>query len=137
MIATRTNRDAELCCIITLMRFILSLVILLPLCAQPPQEPQKKVPPPLKNLKVLQPEEVRNTMFGMRASLGVMCTHCHIQGDNASDENPKKLIARFMMTMVREINVKFPDGKEHVTCYTCHRGKTTPEMAPPPAPPAQ
>ena len=100
--------------------------------AQPPQEAQKKGPPPPKNLKVLKPEEVRNVMFGMRASLGVMCTHCHVQGDNASDENPKKLVARQMMTMTREINAKFPDGKEHVTCFTCHRGKTAPETAPAP-----
>ena len=137
MRVTRTDGEVELWCIITLMRLILSLVILLPLGAQPPQEAPKKGPPPPKNLKVLQPEEVRNTMFGMRASLGVMCNHCHIQGDNASDENPKKLIARSMMTMVKEINAKFQDGKEHVTCYTCHRGKTTPEMAPPPAAPPQ
>jgi hypothetical protein len=120
------------------MRLILPFVILLSmLSAQPPQEPQKKGPPPPKNLKILKPEEVRGMMFGMRASLGVMCNHCHVQGDNASDDNPKKLVARSMMTMLKEINAKFPDGKEHVTCYTCHRGKTTPEMAPPPAPSAQ
>ena len=74
-------------------------------------------------------------MGQMRASLGVMCTHCHVQ-DRASDENPKKLVARQMMTMVKEINAKFPDGKVHVTCYTCHRGKLMPDMAAPP-PPAQ
>jgi Photosynthetic reaction centre cytochrome C subunit len=37
---------------------------------------------------------------------------------------------------VNEINAKFPDGKVHVACYTCHRGKTIPEMVPS-APPAQ
>ena len=81
-------------------------------------------------------EQERPMMGAMRASLGVMCNHCHMVPDMASDENPKKLVARTMMTMVKEINAKFPDGKEHVTCYTCHRGKTTPEMVPPP-PPAQ
>jgi photosynthetic reaction center cytochrome c subunit len=59
-------------------------------------------------------------------------------GDNASDENPKKLVARKMIEMVNDINAKFPDGKAHVTCYTCHRGKNIPDMvAPPAAPPAQ
>ena len=48
----------------------------------------------------------------------------------------KKEIARRMITMVGEINAKFPDGKMHVSCYTCHRGETEPKMAPPP-PPAQ
>jgi hypothetical protein len=57
-------------------------------------------------------------------------------GDNASDENPKKLVARMMMEMVNDINAKFPDGKAHVTCYTCHRGKNMPDMVPPPAAPA-
>src|SRR6185436_7605478 len=107
------------------MRLILPLVLLLSvfsfLSAQQPQEPQKKSRPAPKNLKVLTVEEERPMMMGMRASLGVMCTHCHIQNDYASDENPKKTVARSMMTMVKEINAKFPDGKEHVTCYTCHR----------------
>jgi hypothetical protein len=36
-----------------------------------------------------------------------------------------------MMRMAADINTKFPDGKAHVSCYTCHRGATTPAMAPP------
>ena len=35
---------------------------------------------------------------------------------------PTKLMARMMFEMVKDINSKFPDGKAHVTCYTCHRG---------------
>jgi hypothetical protein len=46
-------------------------------------------------------------------------------------------MARMMIVMTREINAKFPDGKEHVTCFTCHRGsehpKTAPDAAPAPA----
>ena len=120
------------------MRFALSLCLFaaLSLLAQPPQEPQKKGPPAPRNLKVLTVEEERPMMGQMRASLGVMCTHCHVQ-DRASDENPKKVVARQMMQMVKDINAKFPDGKVHVTCYTCHRGKLAPEMAPPPPGPAQ
>ena len=99
-------------------------------------------PQPPKNLKVLKPEDIRPVMGAMQGALGLAqgqrCSFCHIQGDNASDENPKKLVARKMMEMVNDINAKFPDGKVHVSCYTCHRGKTTPDMVPPPAaPPAQ
>jgi photosynthetic reaction center cytochrome c subunit len=119
------------------MRLILTLALFLAVLAgQTPETPPKKSRPAPKNLQVLTVEEERPMMGGMRASLGVMCSHCHMQGDYASDENPKKLVARSMMTMTKEINAKFADGKQHVTCYTCHRGKTLPEMAPPPAAPA-
>jgi photosynthetic reaction center cytochrome c subunit len=118
------------------MRLALFLALLLPLCAQPPQQGQKKGPPPApKNLQVLTPEEERPMMGGMRGSLGVMCTHCHVQ-DRASDELPKKLVARSMMSMVKEINARFQDGKTHVTCYTCHRGQLVPETVVPPVAPA-
>src|SRR5260370_2412808 len=93
---------------------------------------------PHKNLKVLKDDEVRPVMGAMTGALGQRCNFCHAQGDFASDDIPKKLVARQMMVMVNEINAKFPDGKPHVTSYTCHRGKTTPEMVPPPAaPPGQ
>jgi len=109
----------------------LSLVISLTLCAQ---EKKGGAPGPPKNLKVLPADtDIRATMAGFRAGLGVMCTYCHIQGDFASDENPKKNIARAMIGMVGEINSKFPDGKAHVSCYTCHRGETEPKMVPPAA----
>jgi len=86
-----------------------------------------------RNLKVLKAEEERPVMGAMRGSLGVNCDYCHVQ-DRAADDNPKKLVARTMMEMVNNINGRFPDGKVHVTCYTCHRGKTTPDMTPPPPP---
>jgi hypothetical protein len=38
---------------------------------------------------------------------------------------------------VNDDNAMFADGKVHVTCYTCHRGKNMPETAPPPAAPGQ
>ena len=89
-------------------------------------------------LKGVAADQVLPAMQFMSTSLGVDCNFCHVQGDNASDDNPKKLVARKMIEMVNDINAKFPDGKVHVSCYTCHRGKTTPDMVPPPAaPPGQ
>jgi hypothetical protein len=70
-------------------------------------------------------------MAAFRAGLGVMCSYCHVQGDFASDDNPKKDIARMMISMAKDINAKFPDGKMHVTCFTCHRGAEEPLTAPP------
>jgi hypothetical protein len=42
-------------------------------------------------------------------------------------------MARMMISMAKDINSKFPDGKDHVSCFTCHRGSTAPLMAPPAA----
>lgn len=84
-----------------------------------------------KNLKILKPEEVMPSMRSFTAGLGVRCDFCHVQGDRASDENPKKLTARNMIAMVQQINTHF-NGSPKVTCYTCHRGETEPKSTPTP-----
>jgi hypothetical protein len=120
--------------LLSLTMLCLSTVLCLGMFAQDTPPPQKKGGGmPHTNLKILKDENIGQVMQGFRAALGVQCTYCHIQGNFASDENPKKDIARHMITMAQEINGKFPDGKEHVTCYTCHRGAAMPLTAPPPA----
>jgi len=112
----------------------LALVLSLSLFAQ--DKEKKKGPSPFanpKNLKVLPSEGLQPTMQFYRAALGVMCTYCHVQGDFASDDVRKKVIARNMIRMVGDINSRFPDGKAHVSCYTCHRGEAEPKMTPPAA----
>jgi hypothetical protein len=86
-----------------------------------------------QNLKFFPAENLQQTMQAFRACLGVMCSYCHVQGDFASDDNPKKETARMMIHMAMDINAKFADGKRHVSCYTCHRGETEPKMTPPAA----
>jgi hypothetical protein len=86
-----------------------------------------------KNLQVLKPAEVRASMGAATAGLGVTCAECHAAPDMSSDEKPAKLIARKMFAMTADINSKFPDGKAHVSCYTCHRGQKEPLMVPPAA----
>ena len=86
--------------------------------------------PPPKNLKLLDPKtDMRFVMQGFNEALGVQCTHCHVQGDFAADTNPKKEMARKMISMVRLIDTSFPssagifpDGYHEVDCSTCHRG---------------
>lgn len=122
----------------THMRLLIATMLCLaPLIAQeaPPGGAQKGGPQPHKNLKILTDEQVRPAMGAFRVALGVQCNYCHVQGDFASDENPKKNVARMMLTMVHDINAKFPgaDANAKVTCYTCHRGAATPLTAPPPA----
>ena len=87
--------------------------------------------PAPKNLKLLPADEnLIPTMRAFQAALGVKCDFCHVQNDFASDEKHPKEIARHMIGMAKEINAKFPDGKIHVTCYTCHRGATEPATGP-------
>ena len=102
-----------------------------------------------KNLKILAPEvNLGLVMRGFTTGLGVECTFCHVQGDFASDANPKKDMARRMLTMIKQINMHFPDagndfansqylpfpgGKQYVTCYTCHQGETKPKFQAPPS----
>ena len=123
------------------MRFLVTVLFLAAMTVgaqDAPKEGGRRVAPPPKNLKILTPEDIRPVMGAMRGALGQKCGFCHVEGDFAADDNPKKLIARTMIGMVNDVNAKFPDGKVHVSCYTCHRGKTEPDMAPPPAaPPAQ
>jgi hypothetical protein len=92
---------------------------------------------PPKNLKTLKPDQLMPVMRSFTAALGAKCDFCHMQGDFASDDNPHKITARMMISMTQEVNGKFTDGKEHVTCYTCHHGEHEPKTAPPPAAPAQ
>jgi len=120
------------------MRFLLPLLFVVPLCAQEAAPRQARPTEPPKNLKVLKvpPTEIRPIMRSFRLALGVDCEFCHVKGDFASDENPKKDTARKMIVLAQDVNAKFPDGKEHVTCYTCHRGDQEPKTAAPAAAPA-
>ena len=86
-----------------------------------------------KNLQVLDANAVPGAMQSFVMALGLLdkgtCSYCHVD-DRTLDEKEQKLTARKMITMVRELNARFQDGKAHVTCWTCHRGSTTPLMAP-------
>jgi hypothetical protein len=92
---------------------------------------------PPKNLKVLTPENYMDNMRAFVPALGLAdkggCNFCHVADDRSADTKEEKVMARMMIQMVGDINSKFPDGKVHVTCFTCHRGSTEPLTAPPAA----
>jgi hypothetical protein len=111
-----------------------------------PRGPQKP-----SNLKVLpQNTDLRAVMHQYEADLGVNCDFCHAapdpmthRGDRASDANPMKDKARFMIQMTADLNTKYlaqlPDRHETdpITCGTCHRGEKHPSVfAPAPRPDA-
>ena len=83
------------------------------------------------NLKVLTAQNVEITMQNITFALGLRCIDCHDVNDLSLDTKPKKLKARMMLEMVRDINAKLGDGQTHVTCWTCHHGSTTPQVAKP------
>ena len=109
------------------------LVTVLVTAPQTPLKAQKGGAAPIvsgKNLKVLTPP-VDFTMQNITLALGVTCTFCHVEGNFPLDTKPQKVKARMMLEMVRDINAKFADGKTHVTCWTCHRASTEPQIAKP------
>jgi hypothetical protein len=107
---------------------------------------------PVVNARELPAEVTPGMMEVFRMSLGVECVYCHVSGDfqerghngdRQSDANPRKLIARDMIKMTKEINRgitgngNYPDPSNVVTCWTCHRGNRHPLPSAPTASNAQ
>ena len=97
-----------------------------------------------KNIQVLKgmPEsQLFPVMNFIATSLEVKCDYCHVKngknatgGDNwvwESDEKKNKLTGRQMIKMVLDINRTNFEGDTRVTCYSCHRGKTSVALLPP------
>jgi hypothetical protein len=123
-----------MCCVRILCLLFLCAFSLLAQRGRGGDAPVTIPPGPPKNLKVLPANvNLQQTMGAFRTALGVQCTYCHVQGDFASDDNAKKNAARNMLRIAADINAQFPDGKRHVTCYTCHRGEARPKTEPPAA----
>jgi mono/diheme cytochrome c family protein len=98
---------------------------------------------PPQNLKVLPKDIARpaltTLMRGYVQALGAEnCAFCHTEdmAQRASDDNPRKDIARKMIQMTMDLNTQLdaigkpaaPDAPK-VTCFTCHRGAAKPATA--------
>jgi len=100
--------------------------------------PEKTVEQTAKNIKVLtgMPQsQLIPVMNFFSASLGRRCNYCHVnnqgQWDYASDAKPEKTAAREMVKLVMDINKTTERLKlDPVSCYTCHRGRTSPQSVP-------
>jgi len=80
-------------------------------------------------------DEFMGTMGLFSAALSYCCGDCHVGAgtdnpDWASDKNPRKVRARQMAAMVKEINRGNFGGTNQVTCWTCHRGSPNPAVTP-------
>jgi hypothetical protein len=92
-----------------------------------------------KNIQVLKgvpAGRFLDAMEGFSHSLGTKCRECHDTENFASDDKNEKKVARGMIQMTRGINEQFIktmpglDKDSHVSCYTCHHGKTHPADRP-------
>ena len=96
-----------------------------------------------ENISVLPNTPVRTFLTimndGYARALGVRCTHCHVEGNFASDDKRPKRAARQMAAMHRMINqqlqgmseLALPLPQRFINCSTCHRGMINPLAEPP------
>ena len=100
-----------------------------------------QIPTEFTNLQHLPADTDRDALLGimrrMSLSLGVRCQYCHVGGDGvsfegvdfASDDDPDKVKARWMLAMMDGLNQRLAtdlperdDPPVDMTCKTCHRG---------------
>ena len=135
---------------VTCLAYVLLFGLLVMDRVTTPSLAQTKGDPPVeqtrKNIQVLKglPESQLFPLMNVIAtSLEVKCDYCHVKkegknpatgGDNwvwESDDKKPKLVGRQMIKMVLDINRTNFEGESRVTCYSCHRGKTTVANLPP------
>ena len=93
-----------------------------------------------KNMQVLDFEshkELKKYMKSISKDLGVRCTFCHDLNDKSID-TPQKIITREMIKIqenvnnhlfkMREDTLTADPSSNQVTCWTCHRGFSHPEL---------
>ena len=88
----------------------------------------------IQALKGIPVDDFMGTMGVMSAALGFDCSECHVgAGTDRVDwayDTPRKLISRRMVNMVTTINRDNFNGRQMVTCWSCHRGRDKPAVTP-------
>ena len=110
-----------------------ALVLVASVQAQAPPIESATAEQAYRNIKVLRgtpATELILSMHYIKGALGVSCEYCHVEGNFPSDAKKPKETARQMISMVLEINKNTFQGRQVVTCYTCHRGSSQPVGTP-------
>lgn len=86
-------------------------------------------------LKGIPADEFMDTMGMFSSSLLFDCTGCHvsdilIRREAFAESTPRIQKARQMVLMVNALNRTYFGGERRVTCFTCHRGSSTPDIEP-------
>lgn len=109
----------------------------------PPLQPNIAEGPKITVLTGLTVPQFESEMRHFVQALGFGCGGCHARGNFASEDNPRKVVARRMIEMTKALNARaFPafvpaEGESvlgRVTCFTCHQGDAMPKSAPAPVP---
>jgi len=118
-------------------RLILPAVVVLAVPQAKSQEKAQTSDQVFKNIQVLKGipvDDFMGTMGLMSASIGYDCSECHIGAGtdkvNWAADNGPKIIARKMVTMVANINRDNFQGRQVVTCWSCHHGRDRPATTP-------
>src|SRR6267142_2015718 len=85
-----------------------------------------------KNVQVLTGipvDEFMGTMGLFSAALSMCCGECH-DNEHWEVDTPRKRTARKMAQMVQTINKTNFNGRQVVTCWTCHRNRDRPVVTP-------
>jgi photosynthetic reaction center cytochrome c subunit len=116
--------------------FVLSVILTSFLMAHAQGGPNmdgKKAEEVYKNIQVLKgtpASELNQAMHLIEGATGMDCTVCHVEGAFDKDDKPAKTMARMMMQMVIDLNNTRFNGRQVITCYTCHNGHPRPLDAP-------
>lgn len=87
----------------------------------------------IRSLKGLPDSQLSQIMNYFNAALGVQCTFCHVRENNAmafDKDHEHKTIAREMIKLVQDSNKNSFNGKNEVSCFTCHQGRPMPAAMP-------
>lgn len=99
-------------------------------------KPAEQVYKNIQVLKGMPSSQLHPVMKFIANSLGVKCGFCHVSADSGpwpmeKDDKKEKQTAREMITMMKRINDDNFEGRQEVSCATCHNGNAKPVNYPP------
>lgn len=91
------------------------------------KKPAEEVFHNIQSFKGLAAERVPFVMNFFSQSLGVKCSHCHVQNQWEKDDVEAKKTARKMLIMVTDVIHRYYGKGGPIGCFGCHGGKVKPE----------
>jgi len=91
------------------------------------KKPAEQVFQNIQNLKGVPAGKLPFVMNFFSQSLGVKCSHCHVQDHWEKDDVKAKQTARNMLNMVHDVLHEYYGGNGPISCSGCHQGKVKPE----------
>jgi hypothetical protein len=101
------------------------------LAQAPASKPAEEVYKNIQQMKGTPADQLPAAMQFIAASLGVDCAFCHNTEKFEADDKRAKATARQMMAMTAQINKDSFNGRQQITCESCHRGSNRPVNTPP------